>query len=572
MPIFDQLPRVAFTTKEGGLQLVRTRPTSDLVLIVGPAVDGPTEQIVPLDTIPVVESLFGPVQFTDDYARPAGVAQEDPFNGNHLLKALKEVMSGGATNIALLRVGGTQATGSLVVAGNAASGTLLGTAIYGGRVYNTGAVAFVSGAASGQATISQPDVKGGDFVLTWSGVSSGLTVREIVDRINNDARNKTIRLDYNTISPSAAARLLNGTLSLAGGLDGTFRDDANYRANLYSALTDATSGALTFLEEMQDESDIVFLAGIYLDDQVVSGGAQTTTSIANAFSAYLGRRTYDNPQIGVLGVRPLADSSDRSKVTAHFTALTTSAAGQRGASSDQWINAGYFMTNGFRYQDAAMNLDVDAGGYMQVVAADVVIGDPNIGLYTESAAAIYAGTLAFLKPHIAASSKEVRGFYKIPYLFSRSQLNTLTGGMGRDLTRAYEGASAYVTIRDFRGFVFTRDVTSAFRTSDFSDLQPLRLANAVHKGVREIARPYISGPNDIAVRLALETQIKGFLDGLVDARALLGGEHVGYQLDIRGGDVDPTSNRLGILEIDIVLVPALQIKTIKVSVSLALTL
>jgi hypothetical protein len=572
MPIFDQLPRMAFTTKDQGLTLVRTRPTSDLVLIVGPAVDGPTEQIIPLDTIPVVESLYGPTQFTTDYARPSGVAQEDPFNGNHLLKALKEVMSGGATNIALLRVGGTKASGSLVVAGNAASGTLLGTAIYGGRVYNTATVAFVSGATSGQATISQPDSKGGDFVVSWSGSSSGLTVREIVDRINNDSRNKTVRLDYNTISASAAARLLNGTVSLTGGLDGTFRDDTSYRANLYTALTDATSGALQFLEDVQDKADIVYLAGIYLDDKVVTGGAATTTSIANAFSAYLGRRTYDNPQIGVLGVRPLADASDRTKIAAHFTALTTTSAGARGSTSDEWNNAGYFMNNGFLYQDAAMNLNLDAGGYLQIVAADVVIGDPNIGLYTESAAGIYAGTLAFLKPHVAASSKEVRGFYKIPYLFSRSQLNTLTGGMGRDLTRNYEGASAYVTIRDFDGIVFTRDVTASFRNSDFSDLQPLRLANAVHKGVRQIARPYISGPNDISVRLALETQIKGFLDGLVDAHAILGGEHVGYEVDIRGGDVDPTSNRLGILEINIVLVPALQIKTIKVNVSLGLTL
>jgi hypothetical protein len=562
MAQFEHLPSIQFTTHNGGLALVRTRPSTDRLIIIAPAVDGPTEQIIDAQTIVSPENLYGPINFTSSYTRPSGVGSAELFNGNHLMKAVREAMSAGAASIYLLRVGGTKATDSLTIAGNAASGDLTANALYAGRIYNSVTLTFTSGAASGKCVVAQPDVKGGAFTLSWSGESSGLTVREAIDRLNTDGRNRTFVLQNDSVDGTVAARLLNGTITLTGGLDGTFRDDADYRVNLYEAFQDA----FQFLEDEGFEVDVNLIAGLYLDDKVAG---DNTTSVAQDFAEYLARRSMDHPQIGVIGVRPLANLSSRSKIVERYDALVTEDAGAFGAVSDKCTNAGYFMHQGFRYQDSTTGLDIDAGAYLQVVAGDVYISDRDVSLYTESAAAVYAGTLCRLKPYKAASNELVRGIYDLPYTYSRTQLNALTGGLGRDATRAYEGAGAYVTVRKNRGVVFTRDVTASARDNDFRDLQPLRLANAVHKGVKDLVFPYLGGPNDISVRLGLETKIKGFLDGLADARALLGGENVGYTLEVLGADSDPFSNILGILQINMTLVPALQIKEIRVSVRMS---
>jgi hypothetical protein len=234
------------------------------------------------------------------------------------------------------------------------------------------------------------------------------------------------------------------------------------------------------------------------------------------------------------------------------------------------MKAGYFMANGFNYTDGSLEQTVDGGAYLQVVAADVIVNDPDLGLYVESAAGIYAGTVARLKPQLPATYKPVQGIFALPYEFTRAQLDTLNGGIGRDVNAGVDGGGAYVTVRriEGRGILFVRDVTAAGRRSDFKDLQPLRIANAVHKGIKDICFPFLGLPNDIPHRQAMTTQIKSFLDGMADAGALLGKDGIGYALQVRADS--PLARLLGLIEIDVTLRPALQIKTIRVRVRMSL--
>ena len=586
MARYFNLPRIELTTLDGQLVAIIDRPLTDSVLIIGPAVDGPVERPVRVNNVGDIESVFGPVTYSGQYPGPNGetgaTETTSNYNGNALVKALREVQSGGAADIRLWRVGGTKSLKTNIVTGFTAitsgftgvlfsseaslnDGTFTATAKNGGRIYNQVSVTFSSGAVSGQCTLTQPTVKGGSVEFKYSGLTSGTTVLQLFNRINSDPRNRTVNLSLGTLPSSSLARNLRGTFTLAGGTDGTIRDDLiASKIPLYTAFTEASTGMFALMEDT--EVDVIYLYGIYVDDQVDS--VDTTKSIAKDFADYLGSRTVDHPIIGVLGVRPLDDFSSRAAINTHFAALTTTANGNR---NTNWLNAGYFMYSGFPYNDGQLEQPIDAGGYLQIVAADAIFNDADLKLYTDSVAGIYAGTVAALKPHMPTTHKVVNGIFGLPYEFTRSQLDQLVGGVGRDVNSDVPGGGAYVTVRriEGRGILFTRDVTASLRNSDFKDLQPLRIANAAHKGIKNIAFTFLGQPNDIAHRQALETAVKTFLDGMFEAGALLGKDGVGYSVQIRGGDT-PLSNLLGILEVDVMLRPALQIKVIQVRVRLSL--
>jgi hypothetical protein len=567
---FNNLPGIEFVTLDGQLVAIKDRPLTESVLIIGPAVDGPTDRVTLVNNASDVEQIYGPLKFDTVYTGPNN--ETTGYNGNALIKALREVSAGGAADIRLLRVGGRKATGTfdMPAALNAGvTGTITCTAKLPGRLYNTVVLTFTSGATSGSVAITQPTVKGGNITLLWSGAASGKTVAQLIDDINAHPRNKTVSVALGTITAiTAEARLLNGTVTLANGSDGTIKDDlSTIKNSYYQALTHATTGLFSdFLADV--EVDIVYLAGIYLDDVVVD--STYTTSVATDFAEFLARRTVDHPMIGVIGCRPLNDFSNRTAIANHHAALVTSQSGARGASTDQWMNAGYFLNNGFMYNDGTLEQPIDGGAYLQVCAGDVIFSDPDVGLYIESCAGVYAGTLARLKPQLPATYKPVNGIFALPYEFTRAQLDSMCGGVGRDTTQGIEGGGAYVTVRriEGRGILFVRDVTASFRRSDFKDLQPLRIANAVHKGVKDIVFPFLGLQNDIPHRQAMTTQIKSFLDGMADAGALLGKDGIGYTLQVRADN--PLSRLLGIIEIDITLRPALQIKQIKVRVRMSL--
>lgn len=566
MPRYFNLPRLEFTTLDDQLVAINNVPLTESVLIVGPAIDGPTNLPVRVNNAGEIERLFGPVVFTPNYVGPNG--EVTGYSGNALMKAVREVQSGGAADIRVMRVGGSLATGTFTAggSGSAITGTITFEAKYNGRIYNTSlAVQFSSGTVSGQVVIYQPTVKGGNITISYADSTSGTTLGSVIDQINAHPENRTVRVTLGSLGSTTLARDVAGTVSLTGGTDGTIMDDnATNKVKMYADYTDAASGS--FLQLADYEADNVVLVGIYLDDVVVA--SNYTRSIATDFANFLGTRTVDHPMLGIIGIKPLDDPSSRAKITTHYNALITTISGSRAAN---WSNAGYFMNAGFTYSDGTLEQPIDTGAYLQVVAGDVIISDPNLNLYVESAAAIYAGTIASLKPHQATTHKRVSGIYALPYEFTRAQLDTLTGGVGRDLILGRDGVGAYVTVRRIqdRGILFTKDVTASRRSSDFNKLQPLRIANSVHKGIKDIAFDYLGKENSIQMRTALQSAIKGFLDTMAEAGALLGKDGIGYIVEILGGE-SPQDRLLGTLHINVMLRPNFEITNIQVRVRLSL--
>jgi hypothetical protein len=556
------LPQIELTTLDGQLIALGGQSPTESVLIIAPALDGPVDRPVRVNSIQAIEHLYGPVVFNTQYTGPNG--ETSGYSGNALIRAMREVQAGGATDIRLLRVGGYSASGTLTGTFALSGVTVNLTARYPGSLYNDVTVAVASGAAGATVSVTQPTVKGGSFTVE---LADDTTLQTFVDSVNTHPSNRSVVVSIASGATSTVIDLLNGSTTLAGGLDGTTHDMlSTNKTQYYSWLMDADYGAFTLLDDY--EVDNLYVAGLAADDMVVSGDA--TKSIAVQLADYLGSRSADHPTLGFVGVRPLLDGTTKPKVTAHFNALTSTSSGWRDT-AQTWTKAGYFMHRGFNYSSGNLEQDVDAGAYLQVVAGDAIFNDRDLGLYVGNVAGVYAGTVAALKPHMPATHKPVNGIFGLPYEFSKAQLDTLVGGMGRNLDAGESGKAAYVTVRriEGRGILWTRDVTASSRTSDFKDLQPLRIANAVHKAVKEICFPFLGQPNDIPHRQALETALKTFLEGMYDAGALLGRDGSGYLLSVRGGQT-PLDNLLGVVSIDITLRPALQMKAIKVRVKLSL--
>ena len=561
------LPGIDLILMDGNLVAIGDRPLTQSLLIIGPALDGPTDAPVPVRNGTDISTIFGPVRFNDDHTGPA--SETAGFSGNYLVKAAREALSAGAQDVRLMRVGGTKATGILTSGVVGATGTITFTAKYGGKLYNTVSVQFTSGTTNGQVVLTQPSHKGGNVTITWSAATSAQTVLDIIHRINSHVRNNTLVAKVGTISSTVAARLLVDSTTLASGTNGTVHDDLSVEKEpLYTNLNAANTGTFALLDDY--EVDVIYLAGIYIDDAVDGNGGATSAdlSVAGIFTDYIGKRSVEHPIIGVLGTRPLDILNDIAERNTHYEHLIAETAATRATG---WLKAGYFMKTGFSYSDANTEGTVDTGAYLQVVGSDGTFRDPDLGTYVDSLASVYAGFITTLPAAEAATHKPVKAISRLPWEFTRSQLNTLVGGIGADNNGAVVGGGGYVTAKFHPGvgILWVKDVTSAARDSDFKDLQVLRIANAVHRGVKVIAFPFLGRPGTIDMKQSMRTEIISFLDDLADEGALLGKEGVGYTIRMNTQG-DPLSTLLGLVEIEITLKPAIQIKTVRVTVKMSL--
>lgn len=571
---YSDIPSAEVVVSDGNLALITTKPSTARLQIIGPAVDGPTELVVSARNVSDLTSLYGPIVFdASNYVRPSGVTTNTVYNGNALLKGFNEAAVGGAGDVYLLRVGGTKASGTHTGA-SPLTGTILYESVYGGRIYNQTQVTFVSGASSGSVTITQANAKGGAFTITYSGSSSGLTVKDLIDKVNSDVRNKSVILSLGTMASSGAARNLDGSTTLTGGLDGTQYDDSSYRENLYGAIVNS-GGAFDMLEDTGDPAAVVTISGIYADDQVTAdgSGAKTTTSIATAFTTYLAKRSQDYPQIGVLGIRPLGDFSTRAKVATHASNLTSTTAGSRGSASDRYIKFGYFLANGFRFTDAQREMDIDAGGFLQTTAGDVVFSDSALGNYIESMNCFYAGLLSRINASVSPTNFAIGDVLTAPYLFARSDVQAMLVGLGADPVAGTVGGGGYVTLRQDGGVLrIVRGITSAKRSSDFREVQTLRIVQSIQRAIRQVAGNYLGKPNTLVVKQSLETQVKSILQAAADEGSIIGGEGIGYSVNIVGGSDSTNNLLLGLVSINANIIPALEIRQITINVKASLAL
>lgn len=226
------------------------------------------------------------------------------------------------------------------------------------------------------------------------------------------------------------------------------------------------------------------------------------------------------------------------------------------ATSDRTIPGGPLA--GTVVKDGRGNF-VDIGAYLSVVATWSRFAtqtarrvNPELQYYNSTAAHSYAGRIASLDSWSAPTNKPLPAVRPIREL-SLSQANRLAG-------------KRFVSmITKPLGFVTADAMTGAYNISDFarSDFTRLTTVRIVHDSlnfIRRITEPFIGEPNNGANRAAMETAIDRALKRLQALGAL---EDFEFSLIST-----PTQRVLGQVLVDLVLVPAFEIRTIQVRVAL----
>lgn len=315
-------------------------------------------------------------------------------------------------------------------------------------------------------------------------------------------------------------------VSLKGGSDGIVMSKSQH----FDALADAYDNLQNY------EASIFVPMNAYLDDiktsyNVETGDLETMNagfhSQLHDFLVSLSENVIEAQ--GVISVKP-ASGADLASVRSWAEKLTVVSSGDplRGA-------------NIMRTFDSK---------FIDVIAAEPIMSNTEVTLpYSATAEAIYAGLLAGLKPGSAPTNKRVDNVVGLRYNLSRGQLTDLTD-------------FRYITMRRggsfIPGFVITDGVTAAAFGSDFVRVSTRRAVFAAMRVVRQVAAPFIGEPADAEGRMALDTAIKRGLQGMVESR------------DLRDFSFNITSTLqqqvLGIVDVELILVPQFEMRNIRVTV------
>jgi hypothetical protein len=214
------------------------------------------------------------------------------------------------------------------------------------------------------------------------------------------------------------------------------------------------------------------------------------------------------------------------------------------------------------------NVKVDAGSYINVLAAPLKATSTQVKdlaaeygapvsstSYVTDGVAPYAGLTNALAPHSATTNKFISGVF--PHkLLSRTQANTLTG-------------MRFVTMYTrSKGFVVAKDTTGAYNVnkyvrSDYVLLTTMRIAQTAVDLIRAVAEDFIGEPNNAPQMNALNNEIDQVL------LSMKGSALNAYDFVITS---TPEQRVLGELDIALTLVPAFEVTTIELTVSLAKSL
>jgi hypothetical protein len=350
-------------------------PTTERLLIIGQAVDGPVNTPILARDGQTVQTLFGPTVYMDPYKDPVSSDFSKAFNGNYLVQGYAQAVQAGATNIYLVRVGGTYASGG--------NGTYIFKSKYPGRLYNEVTVTPTTGVFGGsngvQLVIVQPTNKGGTVTYRFEGTD---TIEDLRNKLDVVATNTCVQLDVNGLgnlsNPCSAlvASLSNATITLANGTNGTnvAGELGSDKSSIYSLITSTDSTALgTFSSLLDFQFDVGVMAGLYIDDQVTTDASSGTTSFASAFAVFIdtvSNRT--RPCYGVIGCRPIKENQLPRMIRFVRDNYLDGTAGPikwDGVAdySARWIKAGYFVNKGFT-RLTSNNEVLDMGARLTVFA------------------------------------------------------------------------------------------------------------------------------------------------------------------------------------------------------------
>ena len=166
--------------------------------------------------------------------------------------------------------------------------------------------------------------------------------------------------------------------------------------------------------------------------------------------------------------------------------------------------------------------------------------------YVSSGQAAYAGVLASLPYDISPTNKQVTGIQSLRFALSSSQYEAMN-------------SARYVTMktRPGRNPVVIEDVTAAPAGSDFINWSTFSITAEAANRVYRIAETFIGKPNSVEVRTSLEQMISNALMAMTGLRA--------FDFSINSS---ATQQVIGVVEVDLILVPIFTIKKIRTTVKL----
>ncbi|MHA1832153.1 MAG: hypothetical protein ACTSWR_11525 [Candidatus Helarchaeota archaeon] len=175
--------------------------------------------------------------------------------------------------------------------------------------------------------------------------------------------------------------------------------------------------------------------------------------------------------------------------------------------------------------------------------------------YGSDGAASYAGLLAALNVEPsqavfeAATNKPLGGIIGSYIKLGDRKVNELVG-------------MRYVTLRNIPGvgLVIASDVTCDSKDGDFHFFSNFECVQHVTSGVREVGFPFIGKGWNKDQKAALETALQRLFDNLISRKVLVAGN---FKIKTTPQDLSR-----GIISIDLILVPSLQVQVIKVTVKL----
>lgn len=529
---------------------------TDKLMIIGTALDGPTNTPVAISDLSTAIATFGPMVYKNEYVDSTNGRPEGARSGNDLVEAIERALAAGCTNIVAVRVPGERATLAL------GTDKLIFRGLFDGAVYNTVTVAVASGATNWTLTINQPTERGGVITLSLPGTTK---LSDVVEAINNHPQNGTVIASTGKPGDALSTVPTSTAQPLANGKDGTRADRLSqtngYKA-LYDLLTEPTSGTFVLVEDQ--EPDVVYLSCLYADDQVATDGQK---SILPAFASFVHRLSTQKAAHGVLGARPFV-ATDTVSLSSYYSSAYLDNA--YATLSDHRIKLGRFLAKHPDMVKTVDGVEVDLGRYVSVV-----IGMPcrfrswQLGEYVENAAASFAGMLTTLSPAEISAFRTPRGVLDVVgATIPRATMEALMAGV--PIGNGEYGGS-YVVMRPplvaGGSPIVANDITAAQAKSVFHYQSNVRIANAASKYLRQALIPFLGRPNTQETLTAMATAVRGVLNRLVEIGALLGGEGVGYRFTL-----EPSAAGLQTVEVRCVaeLRPASFIRAITVDLTVSL--
>ena len=207
-----------------------------------------------------------------------------------------------------------------------------------------------------------------------------------------------------------------------------------------------------------------------------------------------------------------------------------------------------FVDSGAELEDDNGKL-VDLGKYISVVGAQAILANAfQDTSYITTGAATYAGFFSALPPNSAPTNKVLSGV-RLPFRLSHAKLDALA-------------SAKYVMFQTKPKGIVVSDAPVASRVqSDYTRLTTVRIVKATLDAIRQVADPFLGEPITGARLTALETAIEQVLAKLTKAQFLQR-----YQHKLTSSPADQV---LGKARVDLILVPAFELRQITVSVSLA---